>query len=292
MLRRHLHDLYGGGRQGGIEPSGKTPNVFLFTSPVGNQFGYNFDGWHSDGTFHFTGEGQRGDQVMTHGNRAVRDHKTENRQLRLFEKVGTSVRYIGEFEIPDESHYVLDEAPDVEQTTLRRVIVFRLRAIGEAWELPAMKAPEGEFTEEIAIEASNVESYISHRSSLESSLALRVEGELVKRYVRWLEVHRGATAVRQAIPTAAGHRMYTDIFVKESGELIEAKASSSRTHIRHALGQILDYSRYVEHATLAILVPTEPEIDMVQLLLAHGVGVIWEKRSGVFVSAAVTDAWS
>ena len=63
-----------------MEPSATSPNVLLFTSETaGSQFGYAFDGWHKDGTFHYTGEGQRGDQVMTHGNRAVKDHVAEGR---------------------------------------------------------------------------------------------------------------------------------------------------------------------------------------------------------------------
>lgn len=45
VRRRELHDDFGGGRQGGIEPSRSTPNVFLFADSVsGEQHGY-IDGW-------------------------------------------------------------------------------------------------------------------------------------------------------------------------------------------------------------------------------------------------------
>jgi hypothetical protein len=78
-VRKELHDHFGGGREGGISPSARTPNIFLFTDPpVGRLHGY-FDGWGQDGYFHYSGEGQRGDQRMIRGNRAVRDHHIDGR---------------------------------------------------------------------------------------------------------------------------------------------------------------------------------------------------------------------
>jgi hypothetical protein len=63
IQRKQLHALFGGSRQGGIGPSSKSPNVFLFTDPeTGMQHGY-VDGWQADQCFHYTGEGQRGDQL-------------------------------------------------------------------------------------------------------------------------------------------------------------------------------------------------------------------------------------
>jgi len=62
LTRRELQQRYGGAPYGGIEPSRSTPNVLLFTDPAtGERHGY-FDGWADDGCFHYTGEGQRGDQ--------------------------------------------------------------------------------------------------------------------------------------------------------------------------------------------------------------------------------------
>jgi hypothetical protein len=49
IRRVDLHAAYGGGRQGGIAPSARTPNVLIFSDPAsGEQHGY-FDGWHDDG---------------------------------------------------------------------------------------------------------------------------------------------------------------------------------------------------------------------------------------------------
>jgi hypothetical protein len=85
--RTALHDVYGGSRQGGIAPSRVSPNVLIFTDPrAGSQHGYIYDGWDpADPTlFRYTGEGQRGDQRMIGGNRAILEHPTDGRALRLF----------------------------------------------------------------------------------------------------------------------------------------------------------------------------------------------------------------
>lgn len=74
IRRTDLHSQFGGGGRGGMEPSAKTPNVFLFTSDEGKKHGYPFDGWDVDETFHYTGEGRIGDQLMREGNKAARDH--------------------------------------------------------------------------------------------------------------------------------------------------------------------------------------------------------------------------
>mgnify|MGYP001377258985 CR=1 FL=1 len=286
IIRRELHDRYGGGRQGGMEPSAKTPNVFLFTDrETGERNGYTHDGWAPDGTFHYTGEGPSGDQVMTHGNRAVRDHLKEGRALRLFQKEGTSVRYLGEFEVPDDgSHVEVAESYDAEQKDKRNVFVFRLRPVGDVLERDVPVSPaEPEFVaRKVPVEVANAETFVrQHPPVSESIEAVRRESALVSRFVEWLG-KQGLTASRDAIPVPGGQLLYTDVFVNESRELLEAKSSASREHIRVALGQILDYERYVDHDALAVLVPTRPSQDMISLLIKHGVGCVWETRPGHF----------
>jgi hypothetical protein len=93
-----LHDKFGGNRQSGIAPCAKAPIIFLFTSEKGDEFGYN-DGWVSEEIYHYSGEGQTGDMELNHGNRAIRDHAEEGRELHLFKKVDSGrYEYIGQFE--------------------------------------------------------------------------------------------------------------------------------------------------------------------------------------------------
>jgi 5-methylcytosine-specific restriction protein A len=81
--RRDLHSVYGGQRQGGISTPAGRSLILLFTGDVGHQYGYQ-DGWTADGLFLYTGEGQRGDMEFVRGNRAVRDHVAEGKDLYLF----------------------------------------------------------------------------------------------------------------------------------------------------------------------------------------------------------------
>jgi hypothetical protein len=125
VLRKELHKQFGGAGQGGIEPSAKTENVFIFSDPkAGEQYGYIYDRWQ-DGIFHFTGDGQVGDQEMKFGNRAILDHRKHGRALRVFDGVRGTVRYRGEFELAADPFYVA-KARERSSEKVRKVIVFRL----------------------------------------------------------------------------------------------------------------------------------------------------------------------
>jgi hypothetical protein len=74
IRRTAVYDQFGGGRQGGISPSAKNPNISLITDPkTGLQHGYS-DGWNGDGCFHYTGESQHGDQELKAGNAAILEY--------------------------------------------------------------------------------------------------------------------------------------------------------------------------------------------------------------------------
>lgn len=131
ILRKELHQRYGGAGQGGIEPSARTPNVFIFSDArAGAKYGYIYDRWR-DGVFHFNGDGQVGDQVMKFGNRAILDHRKRGRALRVFEGVSGIVTYQGEFELAADPYYMA-EARDRFSERTRKVIVFRLVPVGAA----------------------------------------------------------------------------------------------------------------------------------------------------------------
>jgi 5-methylcytosine-specific restriction enzyme A len=99
--RRDIHGLYGGQWQSGISTPVDQPFIFLFTGETGEQYGYR-DGWDENGVFLYTGEGQVGDQQFTHGNRAVRDHAKDGKDLHLFVSLGKGqgYRYVGLFVCP------------------------------------------------------------------------------------------------------------------------------------------------------------------------------------------------
>ncbi|MCV6970053.1 hypothetical protein [Mycobacterium bohemicum] len=53
--------------------------------------------------------------------------------------------------------------------------------------------------------------------------------------------------------------------------------------VRLALGQVLDYGRYVDDSRLAILLPGPPAADLVELLEGYDVGCVVETTPDDFV---------
>jgi hypothetical protein len=259
-----------------MEPSVAAHSVFLFTKPeVGEAFGYKYDGKHADGTFHYTGDGQVGDQsVRTGGNKALLDAPSRGRASRLFRSEGTDTTYLGEFRLDDPPCYRAD-ARD-RKLEMRSVLVFRLRQVGDAILDGVSEAdPDTPVPEELLLEAADVDQYARQRPD-EPPHAVRREAQMVLRYSAWL-ASRGDEAVRHRIPIPGGGYMFTDVYAKGSQELIEAKASAGRVYVRAGLGQVLDYSRFLKHRGKALLLPTRPSDDLIELLHDHGVGAIWEE---------------
>ena len=57
-----------------------------------------------------------------------------------------------------------------------------------------------------------------------------------------------------------------DGWIKDGKILIEAKSSCTRNQIRLAIGQLLDYKRYLNPKQMAILLPTKPKSDLIELI--------------------------
>jgi hypothetical protein len=281
LKRRLLHDRYGGQRQGGISTPAGSPNILLFTSDSGRSYGYNFDGSHSDGTFHYTGEGQEGDQKLRAGNAAILNHRETGRTLRLFRGTErTVVRYLGEYAIDPMQPCYRDDAPD-RKKDLRSVIVFRLRPVDVTPVPDVTFQAASVLVTDIDLEAHKAETFHVNRARPQTT-AERREAELVYRYASWLQAF-GHVVCRKQI-TLPGHigSLYTDLFDQTDAELVEAKGAGSRTDIRLALGQILDYDRFLDSNSRAILLPVRPAGDLIDLLTAHQVSCVYETTEGKF----------
>ncbi|MEV0373218.1 hypothetical protein AB0I10_25915 [Streptomyces sp. NPDC050636] len=143
IRRVKLHERYGGSGQGGICPSKRTPNVLIFTdSRSGHQHGY-YDEWSEDGTFHYTGEGQKGEQVFTKGNKAIRDHSITGKRLRLFEGSRDTVRYVGEFVLDPVAPHSDGQAVETGGGPLRKVIRFHMVPAGTTSQAPEVPVGTG-----------------------------------------------------------------------------------------------------------------------------------------------------
>lgn len=288
LKRTELHERYGGRRQGGISPSKQSANVFLFTDRVqGIQHGYIYDGPRDDGFFHYTGEGQRGDQRMAQGNRAIRDHKTEGRELHLLDAHAGVVTYLGQAEYID--HYVAD-APETDGGPIRAVIVFRLQLLdsGMSPSLSPLDSLEHTQRKEVPVEQHLTERMLIERAR-EPHEAERREQELVTAFMASLVAQGNEVCRLQLWPRGEPAPLYCDLYDRTTNTLIEAKGSTSRPAFRMAIGQLADYARLVEPSpTKLILVPEKPRPDLLRLARDQQIGVIWRNEAGDFESSPST----
>lgn len=110
-------------------------------------------------------------------------------------------------------------------------------------------------------------------SAREAAEAIQREQRLVKAYKHYL-TEQGHEVMRWRIPIGAGVYLYTDLYDKTSNTLYEAKSSASREHIRLAIGQLLDYRRYVDVDAISVLLPEMPGGDMLDLLQELNIGCV------------------
>lgn len=294
LTRSERSARFGGALYGGIEPSGSSPNVFLYSDPSrGEAYGYNYDGWADDGRlFLYTGEGREGDQPMSHGNRAILQHREQRRALRLFvadgQVAGTGQRqqrYVGEFELDQKKPYLSEDALD-ENAEDRTVFVFRLRPVGE------VLRRESDQCGFLGSGTNPAASLVPVEENVETSFAVsprggttatRREGELVDRYIEWSGP--AETFSRWCLrPPGELRPLLTDIYSETQNILYEAKGTATRAAIRAAIGQLLDYERHIDRddLRLAVLLPHLPSDDLIDFVTGVGVMVVAEHTGGGF----------
>ncbi|MFF9351645.1 restriction endonuclease [Streptomyces sp. NPDC014734] len=285
--RKALHSKFGGRTQGGIGPSAKTPNVFIFTDPVaGEKHGY-YDDWMPDGRFHYSGEGQYGDQRMISGNASILNHQAEGRALRVFQGARGTITYRGEFTVDQENPWYSADAPETDDGPLRKVIVFRLNPVDTAPQQPATKLgrlliSHPNQVDDLPLERNESETTFVNPNQ-EPYEADRKEARLVKAFADYLTSNGHQSGRQRILPPGESRPLFTDLHAKGLGLLIEAKGSVTRENIRMAIGQLADYSRFVDHTIRAILLPSEPREDLLALAKTQNCAVIWPEGKG-FIS--------
>lgn len=282
IRRTTLHERYGGRRQGGISPSRTSSNVFVITAPDrGREFGYIYDGDRDDGYFHYTGEGQYGDQQMAQGNRAIRDHEAEGRELHVFEAHGTELTYRGQFRYHDYYNADAPETGDPRQT--RQVIVFRLEqliGVPASPSRPRLDRLGHETVVEIPVEQQLTERMLIEPGR-EPYEAERREQSLVLAFAEYLERNGHEVCRLQLWPDGEPAPLFCDLYDKTARTLYEAKGTVSRPAIRMAIGQLADYARLIEpDPNRALLVPQKPRSDLVQLAQGQRISITYPVDAG------------
>jgi hypothetical protein len=282
--RKRLHEEFGGRTQGGIGPSNGSPNVFIFSDPIaGEKHGY-FDGWMPDELFHYTGEGQHGDQRMISGNASILHHRAQGRSLRVFQGARGTVTYSGEFEVAPERPWYEADAPETNDGPIRRVIVFRLRPIDTQAQPTQSRLGRLIAAAQETVKTIPVEQQLTERSFVNPNRdpypAERKEATLVQALAGYLQKSGHHVSRHQILPVGETRPLFTDLYDKDLDLLVEAKGSGTRENVRMALGQLADYGRFLPTAARAILLPAKPNrADLIALAHTQNVAVIWPEGS-------------
>ncbi|MFE3588357.1 hypothetical protein ACFXOY_12600 [Streptomyces niveus] len=287
IRRTELHTRYGGSSQNGISSSGTSDNILIFTAASsGHQHGY-FDTWNEDGTFHYTGEGQTGDQRMIRGNKAIFEHRETGKRLRLFDGARGMVRYLGEWTLDQEQAYSWAEAPETGGGPLRQVIRFHLVPVRTT-----ITAPDVEVGQDYVVVDEEVAPAPAAPSTPDPDLVgrnlsthRRLQNQLAEE-----AQNRGLTALSPGATDPDFDLAWRDgqdrLTVCEVKSLTRANEARQ---LRAGLGQVLDYKdQLTERATdvAAVLwIEREPaEIRWANLCRQVGVTLAWPGREDTVFS--------
>ena len=224
---------------------------------------------------------------MISGNASILNHQVEGRALRVFQGARGTVTYRSEFSVDQENPWYSADAPETNDGPLRKVIVFRLNPVDTGPQEPATKlgrllVSHPNQVDDLPLERNESETTFVNPNQ-EPYEADRREARLVKAFADYLTSNGHQSGRQRILPPGESRPLFTDLHAKGLGLLIEAKGSVTRENIRMAIGQLADYSRFVDHTIRAILLPSEPREDLLALAKTQDCAVIWPEGKG-FIS--------
>ncbi|MDF2561229.1 MAG: hypothetical protein K0R99_2675 [Microbacterium sp.] len=284
VLRQDLHSAYGGQQRSGIITPKSVRDILAISSPKsGARHGYDaFEGLQSDGSFAYTGQGQVGDQHFKNGNGAIRDSVERNRPIRLFTKNGASVTYAGEFTtgVPVfTTKRILDS-----KKNFREGVIFNLIPVdADIGALEPLSAPPTDVARTSAWTPPDFSPFVVEAPAPPGERVVsRIEFELQRDFGEWVG-REGHTPLRLQLHSA-GAKIEPDLYIEESGWIVEAKKSSAREFVRTAIGQVLDYARLAREsgrtAVPVILLPGQPVPHLVSLISELGIVLVVRDDDG------------
>lgn len=273
--RSHLVERYRLSLQAGIAPSNNSSHIVLFAAKTR---------WDSNGMYRYAAA--RSDSGAARAGRADRMNSVvlsaweHGRPLHVVEYVrwGAPLRYVDAF--------VLDDVVEEEASSGCRTTDFVLKPVDAATHSPDQWRCIGDL---LKVRLVTVERHtlLTEPSGVPiDELGLRPEALLEKLFCRFV-MGQGFPVWRFEIRhTADCSPLHTDVWVGGLNLLVEAKSSASRDSVRMALGQLLDYTRFLNGTAQAILVPNRPEGDVLALAQSQGAAVIWPASDGKWMSTA------
>ena len=282
ILRARLHDRYSGIRQGGIAPSRKTKNIFLFTDDSSNnEHGYERDYWVDDFTFLYCGDGQTGDQELSRRNLQVLNHFQDGRKLRLFSPVAGKVTYLGELSIDAEKPYELADGIGRDGKP-RKVIMFRLHRVLEPKEL-GTQTPDSQdpiddfgrkyiFADEESRDVAESELFSADPNLLDR--ALQIHSLTQNTVANWV--------IGSSLTPHSPASRYCDFDIaweSDFGKVVcEVKSLSDENEVhqfRLGLGQVLEYAQKLEALPVLMFSRRPTQSALIDAANKAGVVVLW-----------------
>lgn len=282
ILRARLHDRYSGIRQGGIAPSRKTKNIFLFTDDSSNnEHGYERDYWVDDFTFLYCGDGQTGDQELSRRNLQVLNHVQDGRKLRLFSPVAGKVTYLGELSIDAEKPYELADGIGRDGKP-RKVIMFRLHRVLEPNEL-GTQVPDSQvttddfgreyiFADEESRDVAESELFSADPNLLDR--ALQIHSLTQNTVANWV--------IGNSLTPNSPASTYCDFDIAwecDFGKVVcEVKSLSDENEVhqfRLGLGQVLEYAQKLEALPVLMFSRRPTQSALIDAANKVGVVVLW-----------------
>ncbi|PVZ94552.1 hypothetical protein DDQ50_12695 [Amnibacterium flavum] len=122
----------------------------------------------------------------------------------------------------------------------------------------------------------------AHQATDVLRMSIRREAAMVLRLTQHLE-SLGHEVVRNRItPAGSAFSLYTDVFDASESVLYEAKSVADRASSRLAVGQLLDYKRYMsDNVRLSAYLPGRPSGDLPRLFDSTGIGLSYEEGRAI-----------
>jgi hypothetical protein len=282
ILRARLHDRYSGIRQGGIAPSRKTKNIFLFTDDSSNhEHGYERDYWVDDFTFLYCGDGQTGDQQLSRRNLQVINHVQDGRKLRLFSPVAGKVTYLGELSIDADNPYEFADGIGRDGKP-RKVIMFRLHRVLEPSERDAQIQSNQDAVNEFGKEYVFADE--APRNVAESEL-FSTDPNLLDRALQIHSLTQNTVAnwvLENSLTPHSPASINCDFDIaweSDFGKIVcEVKSLSSDNEVhqfRFGLGQVLEYAQKLDATPVLMFSRRPTQSALIDAANKAGVAVLW-----------------
>ena len=281
ILRKKLHLIYGGIRQGGISPSNTTKNVFIFSDDAANkEHGYERDYWVDDLTFIYCGDGQKGNQALNNRNGTIFNHINQGRKLRLFSPVRGLVTYLGELIINSENPYTLKDGIGRDGLP-RTVVMFKLQRVLEKHE-----SLVNDGTDDTDINFGAKYKYADENSrNIETGELFNSDPNLLDRALQLHSITQNTVANwiqgEGLVPISPNSKTcdFDIAWESEHGRVVCEVKSLSETNEVHqfrlGLGQVLEYA-YLTSAIPVLMFSRMPNnLGLLETAQNSGVKVLW-----------------